>query len=201
MRLGVQRQPHLHGSSRLNAVKLWRAYPNNGKGDAVHSNLPPYDRGIAAKSPLPIAIADYRHRTRTGSVIARTEGAAENRLNAQRRKECSGDKLAIRPRVLRFVADIQLTSIRRDRQHAGEDPIPGANLFVGWVGKARARHPPALIVVHLGRQRMQDAVRPTVRCPVEQHKLLRILNGQHREQHRVNEAEDGRVGPNAERHG
>ena len=37
---------------------------------------------------------------------------------------------------------------------------------------------------------MHDVLRPTVRCPVEQNKLLRILDRQHLEQHGVNQAEN-----------
>src|SRR5438128_9779899 len=65
--------------------------------------------------------------------------------------------------------------------------------------KRRAGETPALVLVHVTREILHDTFRPAVRGPVEQDELFGISDGQHLEQHHVNQAENRCVRPDAER--
>ena len=191
LRLRVNRQPNLDRLTR-------RGHTHDRKGHAVHRDRLAHGGGVAPESPLPKAVADYGNGAGSGLIVLHREGAAENRLDAERREKRSRDEVCISHFRHALETDAHLVAVGGHRQDAREDGVSGANPFISRVGERLAGPTSSRSTAHIPRKTAHDALGPPFRCPGEQNKLPRILNRQHLQQHGVNQTEDRGVGANAE---
>src|SRR5262249_53104512 len=75
--------PHVRPADHHSSLEMLRRHPDNGETLAVHQHVLPYYSGIAAKFPLPEAVADDNHRAGSKLALLREESASLSCLYTQ----------------------------------------------------------------------------------------------------------------------
>src|SRR5262245_8001445 len=134
---------------------------------------------VATETPPPIAVADDADRMRPcHAIILRRNRPAQRRIYAQHLIIAPAHELPIE-RWFRLPIHTHGQSQRMVGKHAGEHPVVIPELLVSDVGEAVAASKAADVT--------------------EQDESLRIIDRQRFQQHGVNQAEDRRVGSDAQR--
>src|SRR5439155_27330139 len=136
-----------------------------------------HGRRVLSKTALPEVVADYRDRIVPRLIIIRIESPAEKRCDAQDIQVVAGNKIGVDK--LRLAVKDRADARTVPREHPGEGVVAVAQGLEHCIGKI--------------------AVSATVRPRgTNEHDLLRILHGQHPQQERIDQTEDGGVGADAE---
>ena len=175
-RLGPFGDPQVRQPGKLEAG---RQHADDRPGIVADSYGPFQDGGVAVETPLPIVVADER-RAAAGQRFLRSERAPHDRLDTEHAKEVGvhdGDA-----RILRDLA----------RRHGELAAAVGGHRLEG-----RALVAP---VAEVGDRDQALRLAAGEEGGVEGNDPVRVVVGQRSQQHGIDNAEDGRVGPNAERH-
>jgi hypothetical protein len=90
-----------------------------------------YDARVAPESPLPKAMTEHNHARPVRTVFLGGKGAAENRRNAEERKQTGGDSLALN--AFGITASGQAETIASKNGNVRERPVLFAPVNeVGW---------------------------------------------------------------------
>jgi hypothetical protein len=142
---------------------------------AVETNFAAENVGIAAEALLPRRVADHEHVLRARPIFFLAKGASQHRRDPEHGKVVGGDSPALQPR--RFAADLR----RRVDINFGRERLKRAQ--------------PAL---HLGEVEGRGRIGPGGRPLPHADNPLGVGEGKRLQQHCVDEAEDRRIGADAE---
>ena len=134
-RLHHQRNVNIGRVALPEAGKVSRRHAQNREACFVQRDAFAHCRGVKRKSTLPIAIADHCHGIASRDrVLVRSESATHESVNAEQRKEVSGNKLTVQ-RLRPFVHfGIQLMQ-PENREHTGENLVLITKPLEGGVGE------------------------------------------------------------------
>ena len=145
----------------------------------VHPDLPADDGGVGAEAPPPERVAQDELAPRVRPVVRRLEAPAERRADAEQVEVVRADPHARDA--------LGLAALRQRRLPEADD---------------RGRLKGARLVAKVGEGRKPDVVGVAFGLPVaEEDEPVRRGVGQRLEERRVEDAEDGRVGADADREG
>ena len=182
-RLHHERHPHVGRPAHRFPEETGRRHADDRDVLPLDDQARADDRRIAAKSPLPEGVAQHGHSGVAGRlVVLWSEGPAHQRPHAQHRKKLTGNELhpgLFGPADGPGSADVQAREAVLRREHARE----GIHLVADPL-----------------EQRIGEILFLSARCDdVEDDELRGVLDRESREQDRVDEGEDGRVGADAQR--
>ena len=174
-----QRHPDIRRFSTGLSAEAWRCDANDGEWRALEAERAADDRGAAAEPPRPVRVAEHRNRLAVRQpVVSRPERAADAGADAQGGEVVPADPFE--DNRLGWTIDADGVRARRRRRNRVDDAC------------------------RLGRKLPERGVREqcvvTVRTQdAERDQLVWSLDGQGAQHHRVDDAEDGGVGADAER--
>ena len=163
------------------AREVGRPHPDHRVRAAADAHLVSDDVRVAGECALPVSIVEHHDRMPAArDVVARQQGASDRRLDSQQREVAAGDRLR------GHHADASnLGAVDRHRHELG-----GRDVAEGLGGAVAD-------ILEIGVGQRAELERCLVQVEVDD--LFRPLDRRVAEDHRVDEAEDGRVGPDAER--
>ena len=168
--------------------ELGRCDADDAECGRAHLQRSVQDIRIAQKSALPPRIADNGYRVvALGPVVGVRERTAYQRMHAQGLEIGAGDQLHLHR--LRLIAPfdeaMNVVADAEDRGRIRENLILLLQLAIEGIGIKFGEAEVIGDAAHIAR--------------AQQHKLLRLLDGQRAQHHGVHQAEDGGVGADAER--
>ena len=180
----------------LHAGEVWRQYADNRDGDVADTHRLADDGRVSHEARVPVLRADHHDRRRGRLVVFGKNRAPDTRGDAERlvvvaaRDEGRGD--------LRLAVDHRADPAERRKRHQfAHRLVVGEELLIHRIGE---RRPDVLAVLALVRvavvARAGDHV--VAAAPAEAHQRARVLDGDLRQQQRVDAAENRRVGADAQ---
>ena len=138
----------------------------------------PHRRGVLGKSPLPIVVAEHCYGRLPGLVVIDGESPAEGGADTQHVEVAPRHEIAVNKFWMAVNRHTHGAPIPREDAREGMAAV--AELFESRVGK-----------VIFGAACGRDSV--------DEHQVLRVLDGEQSKEEGVHKAEDGGVRPDAER--
>ena len=163
------------------AREVGRPHPDHRVRAAADAHLVSDDVRVASECALPVSIVEHHDRMPAArDVVARQQGASDRGIDSQHREVAAGDRL------------------RRRQANASTLPAVDRQRYeIGGRDVAEHRGGAVADILEIGVGQRAELERCLVQIEVDY--LFRPLDRRIAKDHRVDEAEDGGVGPDAER--
>ena len=181
------RHKHTRAITADGRMEILRRHAHDREGMAVdHQRLADHASGTTKARP-PVVVRQHHHRIRIlRRLVLVGEQPPCGRIQPEHLKIISAHHFDVLVLGLVLPGDTCVGAHRR--QHAAEDLVLVAQVFVHRVG---------IVIADVSAEAAHGAGEASV--PVGAHQFLGPLHGQHAQHHLVEQGEDGRRCPNAER--